>query len=124
VALGLSLAVSSFILLVHQRQLSEIQRTRETGIVLSSPTSGQVLSAPFVFRWQADSSSEYYVIELFDEALLPVWTSEEIPEIQISIPPGVYAGLQPGKPYFWMVTSFSRDSERKESELARFSIRR
>ncbi len=123
VVLGLSLAVSSFVLLVHQKQLSEVQRTRETGLLLSSPTSGQVLSAPFVFRWQRDPSSEYYVVELFDEALLPVWTSDKTHEIQMQIPPGIYARLRPGKPYFWMVTAFSRDGETKESELARFAIR-
>jgi hypothetical protein len=123
VVLGLSLAVSSFFLLLHQKQLSEIQRAREIGLLLSSPKPGQVLSAPFVFQWQRDPSSEYYVVELFDEALLPVWTSDRTSEIRMQIPLGVYARLRPEKPYFWMVTAFSGDSETRESELSRFVIR-
>ncbi len=85
---------------------------------LSFPKPNQTLSRPFVFRWQPIPDSDHYVLELFDEALLPVWTSNKIRDVQIPFPPN----LKTGKTYFWMVTAYSDEATLAESELARFVI--
>ncbi len=120
--LGVSLAVSSLVLLVHQRELAETRRTGEAGLGLSFPKPGQKLSGPIVFRWQPTPDSDHYVLELFDEALLPVWTSDKIRDVQIPLPPAISSGLKPGKAYFWMVTAYSGEATLAESDLARFVI--
>lgn len=120
--LGVSLAFSSLVLMVHQRELEEIRRTGESGLGLSFPRPGQTLSGPIVFRWQPTPDSDHYVLELFDEALLPVWTSGQIRDVQLSLPPEISAGLKPGKAYFWMVTAYSGEATMAESDLARFVI--
>lgn len=120
--LGVSLAVSSLVLLVHQREIAEIRRTGEAGLWLSFPRPGQTLSRPIVFRWQPMPDSDHYVLELFDESLLPVWTSDKIVDVQIPLPPDISFSLKPGKAYFWMVTAYSGEAMLAESDLARFVI--
>jgi hypothetical protein len=124
VLFGLSLVISSLFILVHQSDLSEVQRTGGSSIVLLYPKPGQSLSGPIVFRWQERLESEFYILELFDEALLPIWTSDKIRDAQIQIPPNVSSSLNPGKSYFWTVTAFSPDATVTESTLARFQILR
>jgi len=120
--LGLSLAVSSFLFLVHQKELSETRQPPGTGITLVYPRSGQALSVPFSFRWQGKLATEYYILELFDESLMPVWTSEKILDVQVLIPSDIASRLIPGRTYFWMVTSVSPNSPQQESKLSRFAI--
>ncbi len=124
ILLGFGLVMTSFFVSIHQKELSTIERSAATGITLFSPKADQSLSGPPVFRWQGRSTSDHYILELFDEALLPIWTSGKIRDSKIPIPPEIYATLQPGKPYFWMVTAFSHRSKIEESELGRFVIHR
>ena len=121
---GLGLAISSLFILVHDRDQARALRSGGSGIMLLFPKPGQSLSGPIVFRWQERLESDFYVLELFDDALLPIWTSNEIRDTQILIPPHIYSSLNPGKPYIWMVTAFSQNSRTGESTLARFQILR
>jgi hypothetical protein len=122
VLIGLGLAFTSFIVLVQRKELSEIRRTSGGGILTLAPEIDQALSGPIVFRWLADPDAEYYVMELFDRALLPVWVSEKIHGTQMSIPPEVRSRLEYGQAYFWMISAYAQEAVIKESRLARFSI--
>ena len=122
VLLGLGLVTTSFFVFVHQQEVSTVLRTAETRLVLLSPKANELLSGPLVFRWQGRPASDYYVVELFDDALLPIWTSDKIRELQISIPSEVSSALKPGRSYYWMVTAFFQSSKTEESYLGRFVI--
>ncbi|MGB8960185.1 MAG: hypothetical protein WCC00_14345 [Candidatus Aminicenantales bacterium] len=124
VLLGLGLVMTSFFVSVHQKELSSVERSAERGITLLGPKADQSLSGSFVFRWRGRSASDYYILELFDDALLPIWTSGKIQELQIPIPPEVYTTLRPGRSYFWMVTAFSQGAKTEESHLGRFIFHR
>ncbi len=124
VLLGLGLVMTSFFVAVHQKEMSTVERSAETGITLLDPKADQSLSGPLVFRWRGRSASDYYILELFDDALLPIWKSDKVQELQIPLPPGIYAGLRPGQSYFWMVTAFLRGTKTDESRLGRFIIHR
>jgi hypothetical protein len=124
VLFGLVLVISSLFILVRQSDLSPVRRIGGSGIVLLYPKPGQSLSGPIVFRWQERLGSEFYVLELFDDALLPIWASDKIRDTQILLPPDISSNLNPGKPYFWMVTALSHNSKMAESTLARFQILR
>ena len=121
VLIGLGLAISSFFVIIQQKQFSEVQRSGESGILLLYPRASQSITAPPIFRWRGSPTVDYYVIELFDEAMLPIWTSERIRGIQAPLPLDVFSGLRPEKSYYWMVTGFSLDSRTEESGLSRFS---
>jgi hypothetical protein len=122
VLFGIGFIISAIFLIVQQKQFSAIQRNRDTGIVLLYPTSAHILPGTLIFRWQKQPLTQYYILELFDEALLPIWTSDEIEDTQLLLPDDVSSKLQIGKSYFWMVTSFSDMSKKEESKLARFLI--
>ena len=110
VLIGLGLAFTSFIVLVQRKELSEIRRTSGGGILTLAPEIDQALSGPIVFRWLADPDAEYYVLELFDKALLPVWVSERIHGTQMNIPPEVRSRLEYGQAYFWMISAYAQEA--------------
>jgi hypothetical protein len=120
--LGLGLMLSSLFLIISKKYLSEAERAEQTELRLLSPKTGQSVSLPVVFRWQARAEVDHYGLELFDEALLPIWASGEIRGVQMRLPPHVLAILIPGKSYYWMVTSYSKNSETHESRLSLFKI--
>jgi hypothetical protein len=120
---GIVFIISSAIVLIfRQTEFSPVQRTSDTGLVLSYPTSIHSFSENLVFRWQPQGSSQYYVLELFDDALMPIWTSGQIENTSVQLPAEIYSKLQSGKPYFWMITAFSSSSGTKESKLIRFLV--
>jgi hypothetical protein len=121
VLIGLSLAISSLFIVIQQKHSFEVQRSKESGILLLFPRASQVITAPPIFRWRGSPAVDYYVLELFDEAMLPIWTSERIRSIQAALPRDVFSGLRPGKSYYWMVTGFSLDLGTEESGLSQFS---
>jgi hypothetical protein len=121
---GFGLVISSFFLLVHRNRVTDIERTNEMAISLLYPGADQSMSEPFAFRWQECPIAEYYILELFDEALLPIWTSDRILDCEVAIPPGVYSRLEPARPYYWTVTAYTQESSVKESPLAKFTVPR
>jgi hypothetical protein len=116
--------MTSFFVSFHQKELSTIERSAGTNLTLLNPRDDQSLTGPPVFRWQGRYTSDYYVLELFDDALLPIWTSDKVRELQIPIPPEVFATLLTGRSYFWMVTAFLQGTKTEESRLRRFIIHR
>ncbi len=122
-ALGLCLIVVSSIAIRHQWQRSVALRSAQPRITLAAPRMGQTVSGPFTFRWRGQAHSECYILELFDEAFMPLWSSEKTADDRLEIPGGVLSRLSPGKTYFWMVTGFSGRAKREESPLGRFRVR-
>jgi hypothetical protein len=117
---GLTLVISSFFLI---RQISETSQTRQAdrvAISLITPEYGRSLASPYDFRWKGKTGDDYYVMELFDETLMPIWTSEMIGSSRFRLPREVATGLRPGQTYYWMITSYVLGSVSGESQLGRF----
>ena len=122
VLIGICLAATSFVLLVQQGSTSGTRRAHDSDIMLLSPKSGQTISSSILFRWRRTSGAEYYVVELFDEQLLPVWSSDVLRNPEVFLPQQVSARLLPDRSYYWMVTGFVQESKTGESPLVRFRI--
>lgn len=119
---GLALIISAYYLIVQKRNLTEVKRASEPRILLITPEHVQAFPEPLIFRWQEQSASQYYILELFDNSLLPVWTSQKILDVQIQLPDEVLSRLHSGNYYFWMITAFSSTQKISESELMRFLV--
>jgi hypothetical protein len=117
---GLVLILSAYYLIVQQNNLTEVKRASEQRILLITPTHVHTFPKPLIFRWKEQSASQYYILELFDNSLLPVWTSQKILDVQIQLPDEVLSRLHSGHYYFWMITAFSSTQKISESELMRF----
>ena len=122
VFVGLVLIATSALLIIQNNDFSRISRSGDAGINLSYPVTTHPKSKKLVFQWKRQSESGYYVLELFNEALLPIWTSQITDALQAQLPYDVYSSLQIGKSYYWMVTGFSEDLKVDESHLARFVL--
>jgi hypothetical protein len=124
VLFGMCLAVYSYVLLSQQADSSGSRQTRERDIILISPKADRTISSSILFRWRQNSAAEYYIVELFDEQLLPVWISDIVRAPEMRLPPNVSSRLLPDRPYYWMVTGFAQDSKIGESHLTRFKMAR
>jgi hypothetical protein len=122
IVMGACLILSAIVLLIRNTEISEVERTGATGIALVYPTSSHIGSEELVFRWEAFDPSQYYIIELFDESLLPVWVSPPIKDVQARPPSEKVRDLRIGTVYFWMVTAYSGAAKTGESRLARFEV--
>ena len=77
VFVGLVLIASSAFLIIKSHEFSRAYRSRSAGINLVYPVTTHPKSERLIFQWRQQLESGYYVLELFDEALLPLWTSQK-----------------------------------------------
>ena len=119
---GLALSISAYYLIVQINDLTEGKRANEPKVLLITPAHMHAFPKPLIFRWQEQSASQYYILELFDNSLLPVWTSQKILDVQIQLPDKVMSRLHSDNYYFWMITAFSSTHKISESELMRFLV--
>jgi hypothetical protein len=120
--IGLVLILTAYYLIIQRNSFSEAMRTSEQRILLFAPAQVHTFPKPLIFRWEAQPSSQYYILELFDNSLLPIWTSQKLVDIQTQLPVEVLSSLQSGNYYFWMITAFSSTQKISESELLRFLV--
>jgi hypothetical protein len=90
-------------------------------VVLLQPVGEKTTRSSLIFRWQDVPSSDYYVFELFDESLQPVWKSERISQSRFIPPSDLLDKLAAQSRYFWMVTAFGR-GEKTSSSLEDFIL--
>ena len=99
------------------------ERGRLSGqLRLLAPDPYSTLRAPLIFRWEEVERSEYYIIEIFDDSLLPFWKSPQLKGISYELPSPVKEKIERGKSYFWMLTAFSQGGLKTESALEEFKL--
>lgn len=100
------------------------ERGRPPGQVhLIAPVRGQKLEKPQVFRWERISMAEYYQLEIFDEALLPIWKSPQMKDDHYEFPPGATNIFRKSGVYFWTITTWFIDGTKRESSLEEFTLK-
>jgi hypothetical protein len=124
VMIGIGLAFSSYLIVIRQNDLSGIQRANASTISLLAPRTGQIIIRQPLFRWEQNANAEYYILEMFDAQMMPIWSSARIRGHRLILPPEVASSLIPGGTYYWMVTGFTLDSDRLESGLSLFRVQR
>jgi len=122
ISLMLVAAISMVIFLGRGGREPGLHRTAGTQIHLFEP-QGEISVESIVFRWEKHAEAESYILEICNEAMLPVWRSEKILSTEFVLPPAVTANLAKGKSHFWMVTAYSQQGKIGESSLLKFSIR-
>lgn len=93
---------------------------RQTQLI--EPICSKSSNSSIVFRWSELPSSSYYIVELFDETLLPVWKSDKTYSNFISISNEVLKDLNKNKKYFCMITAFMPEGKKVESDMKEFSL--
>jgi hypothetical protein len=94
------------------------------GVRLLQPVDQEVSGSPLVFRWKAVAGSEYYTLELYDEALDSIWKADEIRAKEIVLPEETVRKLAPKSVFFWTVTAHFPDGEKRPSRLEKFTFKK
>ncbi|MFX0137409.1 MAG: hypothetical protein ACFFDN_27465, partial [Candidatus Hodarchaeota archaeon] len=92
-------------------------------IELIRPTKKMLTESTLVFEWKDVQGADYYVFEIFDETLYPIWTSDRIYVNSIILESKTSHRLESNKSYYWMVTAFSQSGTKRESILKEFQLR-
>lgn len=121
--LGFIIISSAVILLFKSVNISETERSKPSAVILAYPTSSHHMSEELTFQWKPYPSAQYYVLELFNDSLEPLWTSPPIQGLQIRLPRELGDEIKPGSHYYWMITAYSGPSKTGESKLMPFVIR-
>lgn len=91
---------------------------------LVEPVGSRVSISRLLFRWKGVNYAEYYVFELLDEALQPIWKSEEIMSNELVLPEEILRKLEVDGLYFWMVTARLPAGEKRISSIRDFSLQK
>lgn len=122
-AIGLILVLALSIMLIIGRPGKGSSDYRAGGgqIHLLSPR-GETRMEGLTFRWNDPAGHGSYILEICDEALRPIWKSEELLATTLILPGAVKDRLTPGSSYFWMVTDVSSDGRARGSGMIRFVV--
>jgi len=124
---GALIAIFSFIFLLDKFQFQHLRKQEDRGkkiipINLIEPINRTYAKSQLVFKWNELKELDYYVLELFDETLIPIWKSPKIFKNQFVLPNEVTKELIKNKAYFWMVTASFRDGRLIESGVEKFYL--
>lgn len=122
ILLGLALISSVLFLFFHRTDMSEIRQTPSAAVLLVYPQSSHSISEELTFRWKELPSAQDYVLELFDDSLLPLWTSPRIQGLHVRLPSTLNQMIEVGRSYFWMITAYSGPMKTSESKLTHFVV--
>ena len=122
-SLILIIAVAMLTLLV--KDMTEERRYRGANalsITLVTPDQKVILRNQLKFEWENIQNSDYYILEVFDESLYPIWKSNKITVNSTLLSKEITNRLIKHKTYYWMITAILRDGKSIESRLQDFRI--
>jgi len=89
---------------------------------LIQPLGRIPLTSPLIFKWEPLPSPAAYIIELYDEALNQIWESPKITVKTSALPASVMGRLMRNRTYYWAVTAYDQNGNKRESELRSFFV--
>jgi len=112
------------ILILKNSENNKYRGISSSPIILIEPNKKKVFKSTLLFKWSEIKESNYYIVELFNEALFPIWKSDKIFENQTSLSDEISKKLTENKTYFWMVTAYLSSGKNIESELEEFTFKK
>jgi len=93
-------------------------------LVNSAKSTKKILTkSTLAFEWEYVKKADYYVFEIYDETLYPIWTSDRITKNNIFLPSEASLKLEDSRTYYWMVTAFLKNGTKNESSLTEFQFK-
>jgi len=126
--IGIVVIVLGFVVLSEKYYFKQLRKQEERGkgilsVNLIEPTKGVYARSRLVFKWNEIRDCDYYLLELFDETLLPVWKSSKLFKSQFILPNEIAEKLVSNKTYFWAITVYFPDGKLLESKIEEFSLK-
>jgi hypothetical protein len=120
VVIGAIFIIASAIIISQKWGHIDSTRTTASTLTLIQPSQKNPGSLPLIFKWEPMSGADYYSLEIFDEALMPVWKCPEIHSPYFVMPEASSSWLKFDRAYFWMVVAYHNNEKLTESGLVRF----
>jgi hypothetical protein len=93
-------------------------------IELQRPLNESTRKTGLEFQWKSRAPFDSYIIEIYDDSLLPVWQSPPLMKSRLSIPKEIFDSLENDKAYYWMVTGTLKINNITESRLGAFKLKK
>jgi hypothetical protein len=122
---GFIFVVGVILISVFVYNISEERQYRGAeshSVTLIAPNKKVSLEKQLEFKWNHVQNSDYYILEIFDESLYPIWESDKIKRDHTSLSEEITVKFLKQKTYYWMVTAFLSDGKTIESRLQDFAI--
>lgn len=119
---GMALVIIFLATIVQKLGREDQIRATRSSVQLIQPKANQRVTLPLIFKWQRIAGAESYILELFDESLLPIWKSSATSTISLMLPHEIASQLQLKKSYYWMLTVYGHKEKLAESNFLPFSI--
>jgi len=114
-----SLFVIIFLFNQHQKEYRSIY---QKSIRLIQPLNDKYSKSSLIFEWEETKNADYYLLELFDQSLMPIWKSKKIHRNKIFLTQKILDDLKENNMYFWMVTAYFPDGKKIESRIEDFIL--
>jgi hypothetical protein len=115
--------VVMIILLVKNISEEHTYRGIETQyVMLISPNKITIPRHNLKFEWEHVQNSDYYILEIFNESLYPIWKSKKITDNYTLLSKEITRRFPKDQTYYWMITAFLSDGKTIESRLKDFNI--
>lgn len=119
--IGTAIIISALIILYNSGK-KEYRGINHNQLYLIEPVDGKYSKSLLLFKWNKFKGSDYYILELFDETLFPIWKSNKIFKNHIILPNEIAKSLNENKTYFWIATAFLPNGRKIESEIGEFTL--
>ncbi|MFC2165225.1 hypothetical protein ACFLT2_09545 [Acidobacteriota bacterium] len=117
---GAAIVVVLFVLNIPDKNV--YRGTNHKSIRLISPLDQHDLKSSLSFEWETVENSDYFILEIFDESLYPIWKSDKIRGNRLKLPSHILAKFDVSSVYYWTVTAFMPNDRILESKLQKFKI--
>ena len=89
---------------------------------LIQPLGRVPAASSLIFKWEPLPGPAAYVIELYDEALNQIWEGAKITVSVSALPASAMGKLARNKTYYWAVTAYDQNGNKRESGLRSFFL--
>jgi hypothetical protein len=96
--------------------------TNHQSIRLISPLNKHHSKSDLLFKWEMVKNADYFILEIFNDSLYPIWKSEKTTINRINLPSDALEKLSPNKEYYWVVTAYIANDRIVESQLQKFGL--
>lgn len=116
--------VSSFFLVNRIKHSNSFRGGSSSILNLIEPVDTYTSKAFPIFKWNEVEKTEYYILEIYDEFLIPLWESSKLHHPKLQLQEEVVYSLSSNTVYYWMVTAHLNNGKTIESSLEKFVFRR
>jgi len=120
----LSVLICVVVLILNIPNKITFRGTNNEAIELISPLDVYHSKSSLLFAWEMVENADYFILEIFNDSLYPVWESEKTTVNQMYLPSDVQAKFISNKTYYWLVTAYFPNDRILESHLQKFVLSR